>query len=192
MKLPVCKFDLESDTLCGNCQEKLDNGEITKFDVAFSGWLLGRARSVPSIEDLTLLRAINAAGRLVLVVKKKHRAKLEAAQDLIDEMTERFGEVLIIEGPVKLRTLVRRLIHPVVEVGVNSLYLPDGVRESIVMLRAEDRDRVPYTKEDLRAIVSAVLGEMVLFQFEDDRIEKEEESSDGFDEKMREFTERRW
>ena len=104
MKLPVCKFDLESDTLCGNCQLKLDNGEITKFDVAFSGWLLGRVKSFPSIEDLTLLRAINAAGRLVLVVKKKHRAKLEGAQDLIDERTERFGEVLIIEGPVTLRT----------------------------------------------------------------------------------------
>jgi hypothetical protein len=108
------------------------------------------------------------------------------------EMKESFGEVMVFEHPIKLRKIVRTLIEPFIEVGVNSLYLPDGSRESIVMLRDEDRDKIAYTKEDLKEIVSAVIGESVLFQYQDDRVEKAEESpKDAFDERMEEFSSRR-
>jgi hypothetical protein len=60
------------------------------------------------------------------------------------------------------------------------------------MLRPEDRDRILYSKEDLREIVSAVMGESVLFQYHDERIEQDETSKDdAFGEKLREFSVRR-
>lgn len=192
MKLPVCVFDLESDMLCPSCQERLDKGELNEFDIEFSKWIMGRAKEYPELEDLHLLRAVKTGGRLILVLRKKTVGVLQSAEALMDEMGEAFGEVLIFESPVKLRRIVRNLIEPAIEVGVNSLHLPDGFRESIVMLRPEDRERILYSKEDLREIVSAVMGESVLFEYQDERIEKDETTQDdSFGEKLREFSVRR-
>jgi hypothetical protein len=192
MKLPVCVFDLESDMLCNICQERLNRREISKFDIEFSKWLLDRVKEYPSIDNLDLRRAIQASGRLLLVVKKKNAQILTSLESLVAEMKESFGEVMVFEQPIRLRKIVRTLIEPFIEVGVNSLYLPDGSRESIVMLRDEDRDKITYSKDDLKDIVSAIMGESVLFQYQDDRVEKSEVTpKDEFDEKMEEFSSRR-
>ncbi len=192
MKLPVCVFDIESDMLCNNCQERLDRGEISRFDIEFSKWLLQRVKEYPHLEDLELGRAIRTSGRLLLVVKKKNVQILDSLEPLMAEMRESFGDVMVFERPIKLRKLVRMLIEPAIELGVNSLYLPDGSRESIVMLKDEDREKIQYSKEDLRVIVSAVLGESVLFQYQENRVDKVDETSrDAFDERMEEFSTRR-
>ncbi len=188
MKLPVCKIDIQSDLLCPRCQEKLDKGEITQFDIEFSKWLLDRVSEYPDLEKIELKRVVRLNNRILLIVKKKNKEVFQGIEGLLEEIQQEYGEPLIIETPVKLRTLVRSLIAPAVEVGVNSLYLPDGMRESIVMLRGEDRERIPYTKRELRDIVSAVMGEIVLFEFDDERVEKTQEDIDEeFDRKLRKF-----
>ncbi len=194
MKLPVCNFDLESDMLCTNCQARLDRGELKHFDIEFSKWLLEREKTYLSLEDLTLQRAAKVGDRLILVVKKRGKDLILSEEALVNEMTEQYGEPIIVEGPVKLRRVVREFIHPANEVGVNSLYLPDGSKESIVMLRGEDRERISYTTDQLRLIVSAVMGESVLFEYQDDRIkvEKDDAAPDEFDQRMEELGKRRY
>jgi transcription antitermination factor NusA-like protein len=194
MRLPVCNFDLESDMLCTSCQAKLDRGEITSFDIEFSKWLLEREKDHPNIENLTLQRATRIEGRLILVVKKKGKDLFLAEEALVNELTEKFGEVMVVEGPPKLRRVVREFIHPASEVGVNSLYLPDGSKENIVMLREEDRERIQYSNADLRMIVSGIMGESVLFEYQEDRVkaEIEEEAPDEFDQRMDELSQRRF
>lgn len=189
MRLPVCKFDIENESLCPNCQERLDRGEITEFDIEMCKWLLAQIESHPVIEDLELRRAVRTEDRLILIVRKGNKNLLGSDKEFMAELESTFGEPMIFEGSPKLRSVVRMLIAPAVEVGVNSLYLPNGFKESIVMLRPEDRDKIEYSKEELRSIVSAVMGESVLFQYQEERIEKEDEdaSDESFDEKMREF-----
>ncbi|MFW9974392.1 MAG: hypothetical protein ACFFDQ_03855 [Candidatus Thorarchaeota archaeon] len=193
MRLPVCNFDLESDMLCTSCQAKLDRGEITSFDIEFSKWLLEREKEYPNLEDFTLQRATRIEGRLILVVKKNGKDLLLAEHTLFNELAERFGEVMIFEGPTKLRRVIREFIAPAIEVGVNSLYLPDGSKESIVMLRGEDRERIKYSIDELRAIVSAIMNESVLFEFQKDRLksDKDEKIPDEFDQRMEEMSHRR-
>ncbi|MHA2352010.1 MAG: hypothetical protein ACXAC0_00085 [Candidatus Thorarchaeota archaeon] len=192
MRLPVCNFDLESDMLCTSCQAKLDRGEITAFDIEFSKWLLEKEKEHPNLESLTLQRATRTEGRLILVVKKKGKDLLLAEEVLINELSERFGDVMVVEGPVKLRRVIRDFIAPANEVGINSLYLPDGSKENIVMLRGEDRERIKYDIDELRTIVSAIMGESVLFEYQDDRSkqDKEEEVPDEFDQRMEELGQR--
>jgi hypothetical protein len=176
--------------LCPNCQAKLDRGEITDFDIEFSKWLLKREKDFPLLENLNLQRAVKVDNRIILVVKKKSREILESQEDLMTDIRESFGETIIIQGPPKLRRIVRSFIEPAIEVGVNSLYLPDGSKESIVMLREEDRERISYTGDELRAIISAIMGQSVLFEFQDDRPrppKEEEEDEDLFDQKMRDL-----
>jgi transcription antitermination factor NusA-like protein len=194
MRLPVCNFDIESDMLCPNCQAKLDRGEITRFDIQFSKWLLEKEKQYPSLDDLTLRKAAMAGTNLILVVNKNNKELLLGEEALIQELIEEFGELIIIEGAPKLRRIVREFIAPANEVGVNSLWLPEGTKENIVMLREEDRARIKYTKEELRVIVSAIMGESVLFEYQDDRRNQEEtiERPDEFDEKMKEIGERRF
>jgi transcription antitermination factor NusA-like protein len=179
--------------LCTSCQAKLDRGEITSFDIEFSKWMLEREKDYPNLESLTLQRATRIEGRLILVVKKKGKDILLAEEAIINELTERFGEVMVVEGPTKLRRVIREFIAPANEVGVNSLYLPDGSKENIVMLRGEDRERISYTTDDLRLIVSAIMRESVLFEYQDERLknEKEEEAPDEFDQRMEEMSQRR-
>lgn len=191
MNLPVCFADLESGVLCPGCQKNLDSGRITQFDVDFSKWILTRQEEFPAIEDLTLFRALSVSGRLILVVNRKSRDALSSVPDLIEEMKRVYMEVVILERPTILRRLVRELIHPAIETGVNSLHLPDGSRENIVMLRPEDRPRIPYSLEDLRQIVSTVLEEQVLFQYQEGAVPKKARAtSDDFDEKMKDFSQR--
>lgn len=194
MRLPVCNFDLESDMLCTNCQARLDRGELTHFDIEFSKWILGKEKEYPGLADLTLLRAAKVEDRLILVVKKRGKSLILEEESLVNEMVERFGELIIVEGAPKLRKVVREFIHPANEVGVNSLYLPDGSKESIVMLRGEDRERIAYTTDELRKIVSAIMGESVLFEYQKDRIktEREDEEPDEFDQRMEEMSRRRY
>jgi hypothetical protein len=178
--------------LCTNCQARLERGELKHFDIEFSKWLLEKGNEYPSLIDLTLLKAARVGEKIVLVVKKRGKDLILAEEALVNEMTEHFGEPIIVEGPAKLRRVVRDFIHPANEVGVNSLYLPDGFKESIVMLRGEDRERIGYTTEELRLIVSAVMGESVLFEYQDDRLEKEDETPDEFDQRMEEMGKRRY
>ena len=193
MRLPVCTFDLESDMLCTSCQAKLDRGEITAFDIELSKWLLEREKDYPTLDDFTLLRATRIEGRLILIVKKKGKDLFLGEKTLIDELSEKFGEIMVVEGPPKLRRIVREFINPANEVGVNSLYLPDGSKESIVMLRGEDRLRIKYSVEELRVIVSAIMGESVRFQYQEDQSKKEDEDEtpDEFDQRMEELGQRR-
>ena len=157
----------------------------------FSKWLLETARDHPELDDLTLLRAIRTKDLLILVVKKKNKEILLDNEAAMEEIEDKYGKTLIVEGPAKLRTVVRDLIYPTVEVGVNSLYLPNGIKENIVMLKPEDRNRIKYSTDELRAITTAVTGESVIFQYQDERIEKDEESeTDGFGEKLKEFSSR--
>jgi len=180
--------------LCTNCQARLERGELKHFDIEFSKWMLEKDKDYPSLSDLTLLRAARVGDKVVLVVKKRGKDLILAEETLVNNITEYFGEPIIVEGPVKLRRIVREFIHPANEVGVNSLYLPDGSKESIVMLRTEDRERISYTTDELRMIVSAAMGESVLFEFQEDRIktEKEEEAPDEFDQRMEELGKRRY
>jgi hypothetical protein len=193
MHLPVCRWDLESDILCPQCQERFDKGELSKFEISFSKWLLEREKIYPSLEKLNLRRALRNSDRLILIVKKKTEEALTSASGLMEEMRTSFGEVLVLGGPLKLRSLIRMLISPAVELGINSLYLPDGVKESIVMLRPEDRGRIVYSKDELRQIASAVLDEIVLFQYQDERVEgeQEEDQDDEFGEKLKSYGRRR-
>ena len=194
MRLPVCNFDIESDMLCPNCQARLDRGEITEFDIRFSKWLLEKEKVYPSLDTLTLRKAALAGNRLILVVNKRNKDALLAEEALMSEITEEYGEVIVIEGAPKLRRIVREFITPANEVGVNSLWSADGTKENIVMLREEDRERIKYDSDELRVIVSAIMGESVLFEYQDDRRHKKEEIErpDEFDERMKELGERRF
>jgi transcription antitermination factor NusA-like protein len=180
--------------LCPNCQAKLDRGEITEFDIQFSKWLLEKEKVYPSLDSLTLRKAARADSRLILVVNKKNKEPLLAEEALMQEITDEYGEVIIIEGAPKLRRIVREFIAPANEVGVNSLWSADGTKENIVMLREEDRERIKYSSDELRVIISAIMGESVLFEYQDDRRHKKEEieKPDEFDERMKELGERRF
>jgi transcription antitermination factor NusA-like protein len=138
---------------------------------------------------LTLLRAIKTDELLILVVKKKNKEILTENGELLDEIVSSFGKVLVVEGPAKLRTIVRNLIYPAIEVGVNSLFLPNGIKENIVVLKPEDRSRIKYSSEELRVIASAVTGESAIFQYQDERVPKEEDTdTDVYGEKLKGFS----
>jgi len=191
MRLPVCNFDIESNMLCPNCQERLDKGEITDFDIKFSKWILEKEKEFETLNDLHLLRAISVSKYLILIVNKRQAIILTKNEKLMDELRKEYGEVLIFEGTPKLRSAVRTLIAPAVEVGVNSLYLPTGGKESIVMLRDSDRSRIKFTPKELRIIISQIMNESVLFEYQGDRAKEEEKKGDEFDERMKELTQRR-
>ncbi|MBS3794226.1 MAG: hypothetical protein KGY80_04980 [Candidatus Thorarchaeota archaeon] len=192
MELCVCIFDLESGMLCPSCQSKLDRGEITQFDVDFSSWILDRAEKYSGIDNLHLRRAIQTNEYVVLVVERGQSDMILSNEKLVEDIEEEFGDLMVIEGPSNMRTLIKKLIDPVVEVGINSLYLPDGTKESIVMLREEDRKRLRYSSETLGDIISAVTGQHVIFDFQtEEEEEEEEEETDTFAEKMKEFSSRR-
>ncbi|MEM2141735.1 MAG: hypothetical protein QXS20_05170 [Candidatus Thorarchaeota archaeon] len=189
MKLPVCIFDLESDMLCPSCQSRLDNRQIAEFDIEFSRWMLDRSSRYAGLESLILARAIRLDQRIVLVVKKHGKELLESADGLLEEIRHYFGEPIIFEIPITLRSLVRQMVHPATEIGFNTLYLPDGTRETKVVLRSEDQPRIVYSLSEMKVIASSIMGEPVLFEYQsaNSRSHAVSQSDNLMDLKMREL-----
>jgi hypothetical protein len=81
-------------------------------------------------------------------------------------------------------------------IGINiTKGLGAGAKPSIGQASAEeDRERIKYGKDELREIISAIMGESVLFEYQDDRRRQEPEIDEHneFDEKMKSLSERRF
>ena len=84
--LPACKTCVSSEFLCSSCQDKLDSGELTEFEIDLAKELVQLEEEEPEkfgfLKDVSFYKAIDYEDVVIIVVGKKDKIKL--TKELLD------------------------------------------------------------------------------------------------------------
>lgn len=136
MKTPLCKICKLTNSLCNNCQAKLDRGEITRLDAEVASFLGRETKSRKEMEDVEFLYATYVDDHLVPFFAEGDLPKiLSNGRDILEAMEKKFRtNVLAVEHHSNLRRFIEGLFHPLPVAAVNVIWLPDGSQEARVVL----------------------------------------------------------
>ncbi len=165
-KLPVCVVCAQTGFLCINCQDKLDEGEITEFDVELAKELVKFEEKYPRLRDASFVKSIDFGEIVLLVVGAGDRGKY--SDELLKEIQEIFGldKVQVIEFSKDITRIVENLVAPAKLRGVNQLFLPMGTIEYKARIPESDKDLLPLPVEDIEDIVQELTGKVTRIAFE--------------------------
>ncbi|MHA1898790.1 MAG: hypothetical protein ACTSU2_15465 [Promethearchaeota archaeon] len=129
----MCKTDLINDTLCLSCQEKLDNNQITQFDIDLAKDLLEFEKEFPSLKKASFYRAIDV-GDIVFLIIGGGQTKLYPPE-LIEKIKDLYEipKIILIEKSDQ-KTMINEMIKPNVLIGINKVFLPTGEEEYKILI----------------------------------------------------------
>lgn len=169
MKSPLCEICLKNYPLiCGNCQEKINEGEITEIGVRVARVLTNLEDLFPSIKNVTFKRVVEIDGvTIVIVAKGDVRRILGSSRRVLRQLEEELkAQVRIVEESRNPQDILRDLIRPVRILGVNTIWLPDNSFERIVRISERERDRIPLSLAQLESAIYEMTNERIRMVFD--------------------------
>ncbi len=169
MKSPLCSICLKNYPLiCGNCQEKISEGEVSEVDVKVARVLVNLEDLFPSIKDVTFKRVIETNGLIIVLVDKGDvRRILGSSRRILRELEKELNtKVRIVEESRNPQNILRDLIRPVRILGVNTIWLPDNSFEKKVRISARERENIPLTLQQLENAIYELTGERIRIAFD--------------------------
>jgi transcription antitermination factor NusA-like protein len=166
--LPACQTCINSGFLCNSCQAKLDEGQLTEFELDLAKDLLELELSNGRFEylkNVSFYKAIDFEDVVILVIGKND--KLRLTQELIDwiKQTYEIDEIIFIEKTNKPRPVIESLIAPNKLLSLNEIFLATGEIEFKAIIRKADQDKVLFTKEELEELVLELAGKVIRIEF---------------------------
>jgi transcription antitermination factor NusA-like protein len=167
--LPACVTCVHSGFLCSSCQEKLDEGILTEFELDISNFLLELeegSEEFAYLKDVSFFKAIDFEDVVILVVGKKD--KLRITQELLDLLKETFeiDKIILIEKTNKPRPAIEALTAPNKLLSLNEIFLATGEIEFRAVLFKRDKEKLLFTKEELEDLVLELTGKVTRIEFE--------------------------
>jgi|Deesub1362B_J571_1020462.scaffolds.fasta_scaffold00004_327 transcription antitermination factor NusA-like protein len=157
MKTALCKVCQVTGVLCTSCERELRTGKITSLDVDISIYLGRAAKDKKELDTVSFKRALYIDNYLVLIFKKGDlRLMLSHGKKIIRDLEEKFGrKVYLVEDHPNFREFIEGLLYPVPVETINIIWLPDGSKETRIVLRK----RLRREKERLvKSIVKELRG----------------------------------
>lgn len=155
MKTALCKVCQVTGVLCPSCEKRIREGEITQLDVEISVFLGKGSRDIRELENVQFKRAIFIDNHLILIFKRGDLPLMVThGKRLIRELERRFGrKVFIVEDHPNFREFIESLLHPIPVETINIIWLPDGSKETRIMLRRRlDKQREELIKKIIREL----------------------------------------
>ena len=167
--LPACKTCVHSGFLCTSCQEKLDEGILTDFELDISKYLLEleeESEQFAYLKDVSFFKAIDFEDVVILVVGKKD--KLKITEELLSLLKESFEieKIILIERTNKPRPAIEALIAPFKLLSLNEIFLATGEIEFRAVLFSKDEEKLLFTKQELEDLVLELTGQVTRIEFE--------------------------
>lgn len=167
MKLPICSFDAKIGVLCPKCEAKLRNGELTRTDVDVSIALAKLAAKVQAIDKLTLKRAYEHEGELVLLLGQGDMSQLRSNPKLATAIQEALGKkAWFTEAESDDRKFVESLLYPARIMTMNTVFVPDGSRIMKITIPGKRTNKFPVDIEKVKSIVKETRGIELVVRFE--------------------------
>ena len=166
--LPACKTCVNSGFLCASCQEKLDTGVLTQFELDLAKDLLGleEEEKYGFLKNISFYKAIDFEDVVIIVVGKKD--KIKTSQDLINWVKETYevDELILIEQTKNPRAALESLIAPSKLISLNEIFLATGDIEFKGVLSKADQKVILFTKEELEELILEITGNTIRIEFE--------------------------
>ena len=174
MKLPICSFDAKVGVLCPKCEAKLRSGELSRTDVDVSYMLAKNVGKFPLLDKITLRKATEVDGELVLMVGLGEMSLIRTDQEFTKNLEETLGRKLwFTELDTDDRRYVEHLLFPARIMTMNIVWLPDGSKTMKVIIPGRKTGRFPVNLEKVKRIVKDTRGIELVIKFErEDRPEK--------------------
>ena len=166
--LPACKTCVKSGFLCSSCQEKLDTGVLTQFelDLAKDLLVLEEEEQFSFLKNISFYKAIDFEDVVIFVIGKKD--KLKITQKLINWLKETYemDELILIEQTKNPRAVLENLIAPYKLISLNEIFLATGDIEFKGVLNKNDQKAILFTKEELEELILELTGNTIRIEFQ--------------------------
>jgi hypothetical protein len=166
--LPACKTCVNSGFLCSSCQEKLDSGVLTQFelDLAKDLLVLEEKDKFGILKDVSFFKAIDFEDVVIFVVGKKDKIKI--TQNIINWIKETYevDDLILIERTQNIRATLESLIAPSKILSLNEIFLATGDIEFKGVLSKKDQEGILFTKEELEELILELTGKIIRIEFE--------------------------
>ena len=166
--LPACQTCVNSGFLCNSCEQKLNTGELTEFELELAKSLLTleEQEKFTFLKDISFYKAIDFEDVVILVLGR--RDKLRITQELINWIKETYeiDKLIFIEKTNKPRPVIEALIAPSKLISLNEIFLATGDIEFKAVIRSQDKEEILFTKEELEDLVLELIGKVTRIEFE--------------------------
>jgi len=169
VKTPLCTICLKNYPLiCGNCQEKIDTGEVTELGIKVARILVDNEEKFTSLKDITFHRVFQSDGVIIILVGRGDvRRILGPSRRILKILEEELGaSVRFVEESRNPQHILQDLIRPVRILGINTIWLPDNSFERKVRISSRERSRVPFTLEQITKIIKELTGERIRIAYD--------------------------
>ncbi|MHA1688182.1 MAG: hypothetical protein ACTSUN_02420 [Promethearchaeota archaeon] len=94
--------------------------------------------------------------------------KLKITSELIDMIKETYEieKIILVENSKKPRPVVESLIYPSKLISLNEIFLATGDIEFKAIIRKEDQDEIPFTKEELEELIFELTNQITRIEFQ--------------------------
>jgi hypothetical protein len=165
--LPACKTCVSSGFYCTSCQDQLDAGTLTQFELDLAKDLLKLEESEKFgfLRDISFYKAIDFEDVVILVVGRRDKIKIK--QILIDWIKETYeiDELILIEQTKNPRPALESLISPFKLFSLNEIFLATGDIEFKGVLNKNDQDVILFTQKELEELVLELTGNVIRIEF---------------------------
>ena len=166
-KLPACNTCVRTGFLCTNCQENLDSGGITQFELDLAKDLLNlEEEKFGYLKEVSFYKAIDFEDVVILVVGKKDKLRITDQLKSWIKQSYEIDELILIENTKKPRPVIEALIAPYKILSLNEIFLATGDIQFKAIIFKKDAENILFTKEELEDLILELTGNITRIEFE--------------------------
>ena len=167
LKAPICNFCAKTGALCPEDSKRLKSGQITELDVESSVKLTKLAEKDKVVDKLTLVKAVESNGDIILLFGSGNLKLLRANPQTIDNINKLIGKkVWLFEADATDRTLLEEAFYPARILTVNIVWLPDGSKLTKVIIPYSRGIEERIDEKAVKRVLKTLKGLDVMIEYE--------------------------
>lgn len=159
---------MKSGILCRRCEEKLEKGLVTELDLKVIQRMVELEKDHPVLQDVTYHRSVEADGMMAVLVDRKDIPRLlGGGGKVIRDLGDTFGKrVKLISYGGDDREFLEDLFSPLSILTINTIWIPDGSKETKVILTGRQPRKMPIDLDKVTTIAHELKGMSLRIEFE--------------------------
>ncbi len=168
VKTILDNFCVKSGIFCSRCEEKLKKGQISDLDVRVIKTIAELEKENPPLQEVTFHKAVEAGDIMALMVDRRGMdAFLASGAKLAKSLGDKVGKrVRVLSYGGDERNFLEELFTPFAILTINTIWLPDGSRETKVILTGRRPRRSPIDFEVVKKLARELKGLTLRIEFE--------------------------